>query len=134
MALQGKLKIGQREYGIIECEYEFSQSIDDTGKPVTRPRGGSITFVMPATNDDDLFFYKWMFNKTEVENGEFTFVVYSHDNKMSYKHVRFENAYCIGLRDFFNDNDSRLMYSTITISAEIILIGGGARFSNEWAR
>lgn len=132
MALQGKLAIGQREYGIVECEYEFSQQVDDTGKPVTRPHGGTITFVMPSTDDDDLFFYKWMFNKTEVENGVFTFVVYSHDNKLSYKTVKFENAYCIGLRDFFNDNDSRLMYSTITISAEKITIGGGARFSNEW--
>ena len=58
MALQGKLAIGQREYGIVECEYEFSQQVDDTGKPVTRPHGGTITFVMPSTDDDDLFTQK----------------------------------------------------------------------------
>ena len=60
MALQGELKIGGRTYGVVECAYEFNQSIDDTGKPVTRPKGGQITFVMPATSDDDLFFYKWI--------------------------------------------------------------------------
>lgn len=134
MALQGSLKIGGREYGVVECAYEFSQSIDETGKPVSRPQGGSITFVTPATSDDDLFLYKWMFNKTEVKSGTFKFCVYSTAGKLSYKTVSFDNAYCISLKDYFNDNDSKLMYTTVTISAEIIRIGTSdtARFSNEW--
>lgn len=134
MALQGCLKIGGREYGIVECSYDFSQSVDETGKPVSRPQGGTITFVMPATSDDDLFFYKWMFNKSEVKSGQFRFTVYTHANKQSYKTVHFSNAFCISLRDYFNDNDSRLMYTTVTISAEIIRIGSAdtALFTNEW--
>ena len=89
---------------------------------------------MPATSDDDLFFYKWMFNKTEVKNGTFTFTVWSKQNKQSYKTVSFENAYCINLSDYFNDSDSRLMYTTITLAAEIINIGSSdtADFDNEW--
>ncbi len=135
MAFQGKLEIGGRSYGIIECEYSFSQATDDTGKPVTRPQGGNITFVTPATSDDDVFFYKWMFNKTEVKDGEFKLCVFTNSNKRSYKTIRFRNAYCIGLKDYFSDNDSRLMYSMITISAEVIMIGnsGPARFTNEWS-
>lgn len=118
----------------MECAYDFSQTVDDTGKPVSRPQGGTITFVMPASSDDDLFFYKWMFNKTAVKSGQFHFTVYTHANKLSYKTVRFINAYCIGLKDYFNDNDSRLMYTTVTISAEKIEVGtgGAALFSNEW--
>lgn len=132
MALQGKLSVKGREYYIIECEYDFNQAIDETGKPVSRPHGGTITFVMPSASDDDLFFYQWMFNKTQAYDGCFTFIVYSNNNKLSKKTVAFKHAYCIGLKDFFNNNDSRLMYTTITISAEVIEIGGGARFSNEW--
>lgn len=134
MALQGKLKCGGRTYGIVECSYEFNQAVDDTGKPVSRPKGGTITFVMPSTSDDDLFFYKWMFNKTEVKSGIFRFVVFTQDNKRSYKSVEFLNAYCIHLRDYFNDHDSRLMYTTVTISAEIIRVGtvDSALFDNEW--
>ena len=134
MALQGELKIGGRTYGVVECDYEFNQSVDDTGKPVTRPKGGQITFVMPSTSDDDLFFYKWMFNKTEVKTGIFRFVVYSKSNKRSFKTVEFANAYCISLKDYFNDNDSKLMYTTITVSAEVIHIGtlDSAMFTNEW--
>ena len=134
MALQGELKIGGQSYGVVECAYEFNQSVDDTGKPVTRPKGGQITFVMPSTSDDDLFFYKWMFNKTEVKSGSFRFVVYSKGNIRNYKTVEFVNAYCISLKDYFNDNDSKLMYTTVTISAEIIRVGklDSAIFTNEW--
>lgn len=123
MALQGSLTIGEKTYGVVECAYEFHQSIDETGKPVTRPQGGTITFVMPSTSDEDLFFYKWMFNKTEVQSGSFKFIVYSNDNKQSFKTVEFKNAYCVELKDYFNDNDSKLMYTTITISAQEIRFG-----------
>lgn len=134
MALQGQLKIGGRIYGVVECSYDFSQIVDETGKPTSRPRGGTITFVMPSTSDDDLFFYNWMFNKTQVHSGTFRFCVYTTRNKQSYKTVEFSNAYCINLRDYFNDSDSKLMYTTVTISAESIRIGkgGGAVLNNEW--
>lgn len=135
MALQGELTIGGRKYGIVECAYEFNQSVDDTGKPTSRTQGGQITFVMPSTSDDDLFFYKWMFNKTEVKAGYFRFTVYSNSNKRSYKTLEFTNAFCVSLKDYFNDNDSKLMYTTITICAELIRIGSfgdGAIFTNEW--
>lgn len=134
MALQGQVTIGGRTYGVVECAYDFSQSLDDTGKPTSRPKGGTITFVIPSTSDDDLFFYNWMFNKTQVYNGIFKFCVYTTRNKQSYKTVFFTNAYCVSLKDYFNDNDSKLMYTTVTISAEIIRIGtlNSATFTNEW--
>ena len=144
MALQGSLTVQNKTYGVVECAYEFNQSIDDTGKPTSRPKGGTITFVMPTTNDEDLFFYKWMFHKTETHDGVFKFVVFTNNNKKSYKTVAFENAYCINLKDYFNDNDSKLMYTTVTISAEKIMIGenggfgcfgpisGKATFDNKW--
>lgn len=134
MALQGSLKIGGRTYGVVECEYEFTQAVDDTGKPTSRPMGGQITFVMPSTSDDDVFFYKWMVHKTEVKSGVFRFCVYTNKNKRSYKSVEFMNAYCIRLKDYFNDHDSKLMYTTVTISAEAIRVGSldSALIVNEW--
>lgn len=136
MALQGRLEVGGKNYGIVECAYEFNQMADDSGKPTTRTKGGTITFVMPATSDDDLFFYNWMFRKTETHNGKFVFTVFTNSNRKSFKTVNFLNAYCIGLKDYFNDNDSKLMYTTVTISAEIISVGegvmGNAVFNNEW--
>ncbi len=133
-AFKGELQIGGRRYGVVECAYSFRQEIDETGIPVSRIKGGTITFKAPAMSDDDLFFYKWMANKTEVKSGRFLFAVHYHQNKPNYKTVNFKNAYCIELQDYFNDKDSRIMYSTITISAEVISIGttGSIEFSNEW--
>lgn len=135
MAIQAKVSInGGSVYNVIECSYDFLQSIDTTGKPVSRPQGGIITFTIPSTSDDDLFFYKWMLNKTEVQSGTITFIISSNNNKPNYKTVRFENAYCVGLKDFFNKSDTNLMYTTITISAQKIIIGriDHAEFNNEW--
>jgi hypothetical protein len=142
MALQGKLQIGSAAismltsgkmggYGIVECAYEFNQSVDESGKPTSRPRGGTITFVMPTPEDGDNFFYQWMFDKTQTHSGTFVFTVYAKDNRRCNKTVSFTNAYCIGLKEYFNDNDSRLMYTTVTISAETITISG-ATFDNKW--
>lgn len=135
MALHGSLKIGGRTYGVVECSYEFSQTIDETGKPTSRPRGGEITIVIPSTNDDDMFFYNWMFHKSEVKAGILRFCLYSNENKLSYKTVSFANAYCIELRDYFNDHDAKLMYTTIKISAQIIMVGSmnSATFINAWS-
>ena len=136
MAILGKLSIGGKEYAVVQAQYDLNQSLDETNKPNSRTRGGTITFVMPSTNDDDLFFYKWMFSKTEVKDGTFIFTVWTHQNKQSFKTVAFQHAYCVSLRDFFNDSDARLMYTTVTIAAEIITIGdsGGdtAEYNNEW--
>ena len=136
MALQGKLTIlGGKTYGVVECTYNFRQTVDETGKPTSRPQGGTITFTMPSTSDEDTFFYRWMFNKTEVQSGRFRFTVFTNDNRKSYKTIEFANAYCIELKDYFNNNDSKLMYTTVTISAQIIIVGSlpdQAILSNEW--
>ncbi|MCH5224508.1 MAG: hypothetical protein J1D77_00865 [Muribaculaceae bacterium] len=134
MAIHGSLKFRDRTYNVVECEYQFFQSVDETGKPTSRPTGGIITVVMPSTNDDDMFFYNWMFNKSEVKEGVLRFNLYSQDNRVSYKTVAFANAYCVELRDYFNDHDENLMYTTIKISAQVIVVGSTntAVFSNAW--
>ena len=134
MALHGSLKIGGRTYGVVECEYQFTQAGDETGKPTSRPSGGTITMVIPSTNDDDMCFYNWMFHKSEVKAGIIRFRLYSNENKISYKTISFANAYCIQLRDYFNDHDEKLMYTTIKISAQVIRVGAAnsSTFVNAW--
>lgn len=134
MALHGSLKIGGRTYGVVECSYAFSQTIDETGKPTSRPIGGKIQIVIPSTNDDDMLFYNWMFHKSEVKAGILRFCIYTNDNKRSYKTVSFANAYCVGLEDRFCDYDGKLMYTKITLSAQVIRIGSAnsSTFVNAW--
>lgn len=135
MALHGCLKIGGRKYGVVACSYSFQQQLDNTGTPSTRPMGGEIQMTIPATSDDDMFFYNWMFNKSEVKAGILRFRIYADDNKPVYKTVAFANAYCVFLSDSFSDSDSKLMYTTIRISAQVIRIGAAnsATFTNAWS-
>lgn len=134
MALQGCLKIGGRTYGVVSCDYSFSQLVDAFGKPNARPAGGKITFTIPSTTDEDMFFYNWMFHKTEAKSGILQFCLYSHENKRVYKTVSFVNAFCIGLHDVFNNNNQMLMLTTITISAQLIRVGmlNASTFVNPW--
>lgn len=136
MALQGYIQVSGKKYGIVEAEYSFNQRLDDTGKPQSRVTGGQIKIVMPASSDDDQFFYRWMFHETQVYSGILHFVVYAQDNKKVKKTVGFRNAFCVSMRDYFSNNDSKLMYSTITLQAEQIIIGMGsydvAIFANDW--
>ena len=133
MALQGNLIVDGASdgYGIVECAYEFNQLTDESGKPTSRPRGGIITFVTPTPKDGDTLFYQWMFNKTQTHSGKFIFVVYAKNNTRCNKTIKFENAYCVGLKEYFNNSDSRLMYTTVTISAEKIIVSGEAH-DNKW--
>ena len=135
-AFHGKIEINGRKYGIVECSYEIRQECDATGKPCGRCSTIAITFTMPATSNDDTFFYQWMCDLTGVYDGMFTFVVWSRQNRRVYKNIFFKDAYCISLRDYFNDSDSKLMYTTVTIVADLILIGGteagGAFFNKDW--
>ena len=77
------------KYELVECEYEFYQSLDESSKPSSRPQSGLIKFVMPAQGDDDLFFYNWMFNRAETHNGTIEMLLSTNDNQKKYLHLYF---------------------------------------------
>lgn len=136
MALQGYISVNGKKYGIVEAEYSFTQGTDESGRPESVVQGGEIKIVMPTTSDDDQFFYRWMFHDSQVYSGMLKFTIYSHDNRKVSKTVGFINAYCVSLRDYFSNNDSKLMYTTVTLRAQHIVVGYGGSdpsvYSNVW--
>ena len=42
MSFLSKLELDGGSYNILECSYEFTQSIDSMGKPQGMPKGGEI--------------------------------------------------------------------------------------------
>ena len=133
MALEGKLTIGNKSYDILECEYEFYQAVDQTGKPSTRPRGGQIHLIMKSTSDDDMLFQEWMFRKSETKSGKLEFVI-GEGQKRTMKTIDFLEAFCVKYYEYFNYNNSILMYMKVSISANEIIFGanGNTKFTNEW--
>lgn len=135
MAFEAKLTIHDKTYDLVECEYEFYQSVDEGGRPSSRTQCGLIKFVMPAPGDDDLFFYKWMFDKTKTQSGSIKMILSTDKQVQKYKTLHFINGYLVNLYEYFNNNNSLLVRTKITISAEIMgfgVTGTEAVFRNEW--
>ena len=139
MAFEAKLIIndrGGKTYDLVECEYEFYQSVDESGKPSSRPQSGLIKFVMAAQDDSDLFFYNWMFSRANTHSGTIEMLISTDENKKSYLHLQFGNAYLINMYQYFNNNNSLLVRTKITLSAMTMNFGSPTGitegFINDW--
>lgn len=128
MALTGILKIENKEYDILECEYEFTQAVDHTGRPTDRTRGGLINIVISAPDDDNLMLHEWMRDKDAVKDGTINLTVNSN-NVDKPKTIEFKDAYCVRLYEYFNNNNSVQMYLKLSIMAGIVVFGKSCTFT-----
>ena len=128
MALAGTLKIESKEYNILECEYEFTQAVDHTGRPTDRTRGGLINIVIAAPADSNLVLHEWMRDKDAVKDGTITLTV-NQDHVDSEKTIDFKDAYCVRLYEYFNNNNSVQMYMKLSIMAGTVIFGNSCEFT-----
>lgn len=132
MALDSKLIIGNHQYNVLECEYEFTQAVDITGRPSDRPRGGMINIIITSPDDSDLMFHEWMKEKNTTKDGQIALKV-NKDNMDANKSILFKDAYCVRLYEYYNNNNSIQMYMKISIMAGSIIFGNknnGCEFVN----
>jgi len=124
MAHQAKLKIENidREYNVLECEYEFLQPIKENGQPAGRPSGGIVHLVLVSPDNNDMNLHDWMQSATEHKDGKIVFSVVDMEN-LSTKTLHFNHAYCIRLYEYFNAQNNGQMFTKITISAAEITFG-----------
>ena len=127
MALIAELHIDNRKYSVLECEYEFNQSVDVTGRPSDRPRGGVINVVIMSPDDSDLTMHEWMRDKDTTKDGSLVLYV-NRDSVNAPKTIKFEEAYCIRLYEYFNNNNALPMYTKLSIMAGSITFGGDCEF------
>ena len=128
MALTATLVIENKEYIILECEYEFTQAVDHTGRPTDRTRGGLINVVIAAPGNDNLVLHEWMRDKDAVKDGTINLTINS-DNVDKPKTIQFKDAYCVRLYEYFNSNNSVQMYLKLSIMAGTVIFGDGCEFT-----
>ena len=123
MAHEAKLKIKGHStgYDVVECEYEFEQSINKNGQPAAIPSGGEIRFVVQTPDDGDLFFHEWMRSATEHKNGTIAFTVINL-GQQSTRVMNFYHAYCVRLRECIKEQDEQML-TEITLNARTISFG-----------
>jgi len=132
MAHTAQLKIENKEYNVIECEYELIQPVKENGQPAGHPAGGLVHLTTVSPDDSDMFLHDWMQSATEHKDGKIIFSVVDM-GKPSVKTLHFKRAYCIRLYEYFNAHSNVQMYTKITISAAEIAFGdsGDIVFKND---
>lgn len=122
VCLQGK------DIEVISSHLEFSRKTDTKGRPVTSVIGGRITITIESTKET-LILEAMVNSPCKAISGKVTY--YSTEDNSVFRVVEFKYAYIVYYKEVFNVDRKRQMYSTITFSADIIMVGN-AYLSNQW--
>ena len=128
MSFKAVLDIDGDQYRVLNCDYEFKQEVDATGRPSSTVRGGIIRVEIESTDDTSNF--EWMCDSYMRKDGKIIFNKRDEDSKL--KELEFKEAYLIGYREAFDNVGNGSMNETLTFSARIIKLGDGEH-ENEWA-
>lgn len=118
-------------YGILlinTSHIEFNRKTDNKGRPVTNVIGGRITITVESTRETTIL--EAMVNSPfKAISGKV--IYYNTKDNSIFRVVEFKYAYIVYYKEVYNVDRKRQMYSTITFSADIIMIGD-AYLSNQW--
>ena len=130
MTFKAELKFSDSKftYIVIDCDYEFTQEIDVTGKPCARPKGGTINVVVEAMSDPELI--QWMLATGNVRSGEINFFMDETAQK-KLKSLSFKEAICIRYHERFTyQNETPMLTSISFVAREISL--DGVDYAAQW--
>ncbi len=130
MAFRGELKLDDIEYRVLEFTYNFHRNIDAAnGQVSSRMYGGSLTFEVEVTSDNDLWAY--ITTNKEIQKGTVTFRKTDEDSSM--KTIDFERASVVDMTEHFSSVGGQPMTMRFTISCEKLKMKGIAH-ENLWSR
>ena len=117
MALKAKMRIEGVDtlFDVVECEYSMHQNVNSSnGLPQYGLEASQIlvTIISPAKERP---LYNWMMDEFNFLNGVIRLVTNVNSRTPAYRHVWFENAKCVGLYEYFNNQNSVMMTTRLTI-------------------
>lgn len=127
MSFLAKLIIEDEETNILECSYDFNQSVGHDGRTVEKPRAGLIHLLLESTSGTNLV--SWMVEDNMYKDGEIIF--YNRDSMSSNKTLTFQDGICVSYHEAFSAHDTLPMKTRIAISARAIKIND-VPFENTW--
>lgn len=117
------LKIDGKEYNVLQCNYSMDREIDQSGRPSTDIRGGTVSLVIESSQDTG--FWDWMIDSYAQKDGEVEF--FKRNDPSPAKVLKFEEAYMVKCGEDFDiagPNKSQPMIEKFTVSARKISLGG----------
>lgn len=128
MSFLAKLEIDGQVYDVLDCTYNFEQSIDKNHKPSSVARGGKITLLIETKGIVN--FIKWMTEHVNAKDGKITF--YKRNVIARLFDLSFKKAFCIDYTENFNHQSAEPMQIKMTISTKDMK-AEEALFENKWA-
>ena len=127
-AFRATVSIRGKEIEVILSQIEFSRKTDNKGRPVTSVVGGRVTFSIESTKDTDIL--ESMIN-SQYKPISGKIIYYKTEDNSAFRTVEFHCAYIVYYREIFNLDKKRPLFTTITLSADSLIVGN-AILSNRW--
>lgn len=127
MSFKAIFEVDGKKYRVVNCSYSLNQFVDDTGRPSSTVRAGTIDLVVESTDDTTLF--EWMCDSYMRKDGKITFNKRDEDAKM--KELEFKEAYMVHYSESFSEGGVGSMQESFSLSAHSIKMGNG-EIENEW--
>lgn len=129
MAFRATLKLGGKEFDVLDCRYSLVRDVDSKGRPASNIYGGKIQIHVESTDDTSIL--EQMTNQFKPISGSITFK--KGDEEAKLKELTWENGYVVAFEESLDIVGSTPMTITFTISAQVIKIGG-AQFEQNWPK
>ena len=132
MTFKAKLQFNgsQVTYNVIECDYEYTQEIDQTFKPCAKPKAGIVHVVIESMADREMIL--WMLSPGNVRSGDINF--FKDDAPQTkLKTLSFNEAICIRFHEKFTSFGEAPMLTTISFVAKELSLDGVSH-SAQWTR
>lgn len=127
-AFRATVSIRGREMDILFSLIEFNRKTDNKGRPVTSVMGGRVTFSIEATKDTEIL-EAMIHSQFKPISGKIIF--YKTEDNSAFRVIEFKCAYIVYYKEVFNEDKKRPFLTTITLSADILIVGN-AFLTNSW--
>jgi hypothetical protein len=128
MSFKAELVVQGETYVVRRFNWGISQNTDTLSRPDARVQGGQLQVELDSQPDDMLHF--WALDHNKKIKGEL--LIMEADSRAVRKTIKFEDAYCVGLRKQFDGSGStQSMTMTLDLSAKKLTCGQ-VTIDNEW--
>ncbi|MEN9919785.1 MAG: hypothetical protein RL662_2221 [Bacteroidota bacterium] len=112
---------------LLHCSYTFQQGVDPRGKATTRVYGGNIQLTLSQLPPKEIT--AWALSSRKYQSGA---IVMLDSENIPVERVLFENAACVGIDVNYTQSGDTYCATQLVIEAEVIIVGNGIDFLNEW--
>lgn len=119
MSFRATLKLGGKEFDVLDCNYRFSREVDAKGNPTSAIYGGKIYVHVEAGSDTVIL--ATMVQQFKRSDGSITFKKPSEESKM--KELSWSDGYIVEYEESLDVNGSHPMDIRFVVSARKVQVG-----------